>query len=117
MLNLSIPSPHTQRIKLTLFLPISFSIQNWKKVSARSPEDSNRYVHLDDLKDTLDLSEPYELLELMDEVMGICADTTPDRVVQCRARSKFVADLGFPFPVGVFIYERHSSLGNWTSVF
>ena len=86
-------------------------------MKARSPGDSNRYVHLDDLKKHLLEKDLYDLVELSDEVMGICFDIMPDRMERCRARSKFVADLGFSFPVGGFSYECEGTLGNWVPVF
>ena len=49
--------------------------------------------------------------------MGISVEDMPDRHVRCRARAKFVADIGFNFPVGVFAYERLGTLGKWHVVF
>ena len=81
-------------------------------------EDSNRYAHLDELNSKLLMEKnAYALVELTDEVMGICTDTTPDRKLRSKARAAFVSDLGANFPIGVFVYERHGTLGNWTVVF
>ena len=41
----------------------------------------------------------------------------PDRQLRHKARLSFISDLSFNFPVGVFIYLRQGTLGNWTSVF
>ena len=61
--------------------------------------------------------DTFELVELTDDMMGISVDVMPDRMVRCREREKFVNNIEFPFPVGLFTYERHGTLGKWQVVF
>ena len=101
-----------------LILPSSlFRVPNRKPIHKRSPGDTNRYIHLVKLKDNLLKIDTFELVELTDDTMGISVDVTPDRMVRCREREKFVNSIDFPFPVGLFTYERYSTLGKWQVVF
>ena len=87
------------------------SIINRKK--SPSERDLKRYEQLDALKEKLVQAAPYTLIQVDDEAMGISSDDTPDRKVRSKDRSKFIADLGFNFPIGVFTYERYGTLGKW----
>ena len=102
---------------LTLtFFPIC-SISNRKSAKNRSVDDSNRYKHLDGLKDILLSKKEYEIVELSDELSGITVYDMPDRNVRTKAKAAFVSGIGFNFSVVVFTYKRHGTLGNWTVVF
>ena len=48
--------------------------------------------------------------------MGISKDNIPDRIKRSKARANFVSDLGDNFPIGVCVYLRQGTLGNWYDV-
>ena len=102
-------------LTLTIF-PIC-SIASRKSANNRSVDDSNRYKHLDGLKDILLSKKEYEIVELSDELSGITVYDMPDRNVRTKAKAAFVSGIGFNFSVVVFTYKRHGTLGNWTVVF
>ena len=93
------------------FVPKLYQIR--KPVGKSSVNDTNLYAHLDKLKNKLFNENPYTLVELTYEVMGISKDNTPDRIKRSNLRPKFVSDLGAKFPINVFVYSRQVTLGNW----
>ena len=105
------------RYMYLILFPFFFSIANRKPVKSRSVGESNRYKHLDNLKDVLLQKEEYEIVELSDELMGINVESMPDRNLRNKAREAFVASIEFSFPVGVFTFHRFGTLGKWTAVF
>ena len=60
------------------------------------------------------LADPYKLFHLTDATMGIDKTLPPKR--QSKQRGKFVDDIKFSFPVGVFKFKRHGSPGKWVVV-
>ena len=74
-------------------------MHNCKPVGNSSINDTNRYVHLDNLKKKLFNENPYTLVDLTDEVMGISKVNIPDRIKRSNARAKFVIGLGSNFPI------------------
>ena len=55
-------------------------IPNHKPVGGGSVNDANRCVHLDKLRNKLFDDNPYTLVELTDEVIGISKDNIPDHI-------------------------------------
>ena len=45
--------------------------------------------------------------------MGVSKDNTPDRIKRSKVRTKFLIDVIDNFPMGVFVYSRQGTLGNW----
>ena len=82
------------------------SVAKHTPLHKRSATDSIRLLHLDKLKQTLGNKNPYHLVQLTDDEMGINVDDMPDRNQRYKARVKFVGSIQFPFPVGLFTYSR-----------
>ena len=59
------------------------------------------------LKETLANKEPYEIVELTDEVMVIDLDDMPGRHERYRARAKFVDSIKYNFPVQNCLYMQN----------
>ena len=78
-------------------------VPNRKPMGKSSVNDTNRYIHLDKLRNKLLNDNPYTLVDLTDEVMGISKDNTPYRIKRYKAGAKFVSDLGDKFPIRVFV--------------
>ncbi len=97
--------------------PCFTSVHKRKPVGNRSPQDTNMYVHLDDLKAEMMRCDPYTLIELDDARMGIRVEDMPDRKLRYQARKRFESSIQYPFPAGMFTYQRHGTLGDWTVVF
>lgn len=72
---------------------------------------------MDDLKAEMETKSPYTIISLTDKVMGIDTDNIPDRKNRSKHRSRFIAQIAFPFPVGIVTVERPGSMGNWVAVF
>ena len=83
--------------------------------SKRSPVLQQKYDKLDEFLETLKSTEPYKLVELTDDVMGIAAT---DRRVRRNDRRDFVKRLGSNrFCFGKYTYSPRGSSTNYTIVF
>ena len=94
-----------------------FRVPNHLLLEKRSAAFSTRISHLNKLNETLANKEPYEIVELTNEVMGIDVDDMPDRHEHYRARAKFVDSIKYNFPVGLFTYNRTGTHGQWHVLF
>ena len=106
---------------LTLFNKKQYVIRtqmvpNREPVGKFSVNDTNIYVHLDKLNNNLFNENPYTLVELTYEVMGISNNNILDWIKISKARSKFVSDIEDKFSIGVWIYSRKGTLVNWYAV-
>ena len=69
------------------------------------------------MKSKLEDSDPYTPVHLSDEIMGIDSETFIKRQYRARERTTFINQIAFPFPIGMFTYERHGTHTNWIAIF
>ena len=89
---------------------------NRKPAGKSFDNDTNRYVYINKLNNKLFNENPYTMVYLKDEVMGIIKDNILDLIKRSDARAKLVSNIGANFTIGVFIYSRQGTLGNWYAV-
>ncbi len=59
--------------------------------------------------------EAYELFHLTDDMMNVDGILDPKK--RSKARTKFLEDIKFGFPVRVYKLQRYGSTGNWAALF
>ena len=72
----------------------------------QSAADARIYRLLDELEGHMARKNLYALVNLTDEVIGISKIDIPDARNCSLARKHQFSDLGFKFPIGMFLYRR-----------
>lgn len=76
------------------------------------------YKKVDDLCRELAVNNPYTLVYLSDDKMGIHEDHIPDRKMRSKERTKFVDAIGSKaFPIGIYKYKMLGRYIDYTVVF
>ena len=80
-----------------------------KTLNRRSKKDSSRCFQQDQIEKYMLNKPPCTAVELMDEVIGVNFESMPDRLDYYRAHLKFIADIQFKFPLGLFEHDQYGS--------